>query len=250
MRLQDFKSYILKAHNLDDISDSTLATHHKELTNELLGYLGHKLKPQKPDIDAGNGASSKHFMISALPFIDRLINEIALSTSRKSLSVLDVGVGSGAGSELLASLYPTRAFASAALQVTGLDIREDYRPYIEASTRRLSMIYSDVFKLERAFDIILCFHVIEHVPDPIRFIGRLKELSRYACLVMTPYEEPTQGRTKGHLHSFGLEFLDRVEPSSWSLVSSPAWGRDMHPNYQMLLMKFDGYVSCQSISNC
>lgn len=55
------------------------------------------------------------------------------------------------------------------------------------------------WEADEAIDVITCFQVMEHVPDPTTFAKRLLELGE-VCIVSVPYHEPA-GASPSHIHS-------------------------------------------------
>lgn len=190
-------------------------------------------------VDQGNGASSRHFMIDLLPRIKQFL---AQQERGRSLTVLDVGCGSGSGADLLASLYPNKAFCNP-LKVTGLDIIDDFAAYVIGTTRYIDFVRADLFKMRDIFDIVVCSHVIEHVREPEAFCAQLQRVCRGRVFLATPFDEPVEGRTKAHCNSFGFGFVQQVNPRSWAVVQSEAWGSGRKPHYGMLVMELDGLAT-------
>lgn len=193
-----------------------------------------RLRNRRP-LALGPGVQSKQFMIDLLPSIQSFLNR----HPRDSVfDVLDVGAGAGHGSNLLASLYATSELGYR-LRVTALDINDVYELYIAAACRYVRFVKEDVFHIDRTFDVVLASHVIEHVAEPIAFCRQLQRVATGMVVIATPFKEPVEGRTKGHLHSFDESFVEELAPASFQVINSEAWGRFMAPPYEMLIAELD-----------
>ncbi len=119
--------------------------------------------------------------------------------------VLDLGCGEGYGSNLL---------ADHADFVTGVDQDESIILHAKASYRKENLIFmtGDAGKLpfrEEYFDLVVCFEVLEHLPDPERLVREAKPvLKRDGLLVLsTPIkgEYGQEHRNAFHIHEFAVE---------------------------------------------
>jgi 2-polyprenyl-3-methyl-5-hydroxy-6-metoxy-1,4-benzoquinol methylase len=98
--------------------------------------------------------------------------------------VLDAGCGEGFVTEWLRDALPGAA-------ITGLDAREE--ALAEASRRvpEAGLRVGDVHDLpyrDRAFDLVVCTEVLEHVEDPGAVLRELSRVSRGRVLVTVPHE--------------------------------------------------------------
>ncbi len=89
--------------------------------------------------------------------------------------VLDAGSGTGYGTEILA--------AAGARSVTGIDISQDAvdQARLSSSASGGEFALGDLQELaldDSAFDLVVCFEVIEHVDDPARVISELERVLR------------------------------------------------------------------------
>ena len=112
--------------------------------------------------------------------------------------VLDVGCGTGYGSDLLAT-RASRVLAldqdAAAISYCRDHYARDNLHYEVADANRLSHV--------NAFDVVLSFQVIEHVPDPHDFLRRLRQAAvpGGTVLVTTPnVREPEEGPSGNLFH--------------------------------------------------
>lgn len=186
-------------------------------------------------VEARAGAQSRQFMIDILPFVRSYLETFKFGTRFR---VLDVGVGSGYGTELLAALY-SGSILGYTLEVYGLDLREDYHEFCVSNHRHFKHLVGDVFddKFLGFCDIVICSHVVEHVPHPISFIRRLKSVGTKVFLA-APFEEPRQALTRGHINIIDRRILSEAGVEEFALIESPAWGFCMSPRYKMVVAEY------------
>jgi SAM-dependent methyltransferase len=182
------------------------------------------------------GIQSIQFMIDLLPWIQKLM---AQHPRGHRFEVLDVGPGTGLGTALLASLY-RQANLGYRMNVSALDISRLYQRYIPAITEYVPFIREDVFSHEGTYDIVIASHVIEHLTDPVPFCRRLQELARLAVFIVTPFNEPADNLTKGHVGVIDEEVVKQLDPETFTVTNSVAWGAFHDPPYQMLIAQLPG----------
>lgn len=182
------------------------------------------------------GAQSKQFMIQLLPHIHAYMSNFPLGSQ---FSVLDIGPGSGFGSQLLASLYQ-RTFLGYKISVQTTDISPDYINFAKFFCPYINAIQQDIFTLENSYDIVIASHVTEHVPNWRPFVERMKALSRGIVIVCSPYREDKTKVTYGHCNIFDDAELAEIKPKEIHLVESPAWGQMMTPRYKMFIAILEG----------
>jgi len=92
--------------------------------------------------------------------------------------VLDVGCGTGEITARLAELWPEAAFV-------GVDVEEQHlvraRRRCEAFGDRVSFQFGDALALpfgDDEFDFVVCRHVLQAVPDPVRAMAEIKRVVR------------------------------------------------------------------------
>ncbi len=123
--------------------------------------------------------------------------------------LLDIGCGSGAF---------VRLALQAGLDAYGLERASEAARLSEqnAPGRIFEMSEQDLAARGEQFDILTLFHLLEHVPDPFRYLKRLRKLLRPQGLmfVQVPNSNSLQARVFGsrwygldcprHLHNFSL----------------------------------------------
>ncbi len=180
-------------------------------------------------------------MIELLPHIQKLIGSYPRKTR---FTVLDVGPGTGLGTELLAELY-SKGRLGYRMKVSAIDISTTFRNYLWAVAPRVPFIQGDVFKLESRYDIVIASHVIEHVEDPVAFCERLQELARIAVFIVAPYDEPADNLTRGHVSVIDEAMVAAMKPTSHVLINSVCWGSMFDPPYEMLIAELPGRAEAQ-----
>lgn len=143
------------------------------------------------------------------------------------LSVLDLGAKSGAGSELLAYLGQNNSFSKLKFEVTCADIDPTFKAYSQAKHPHLEYLAADVFSVGRQWDVVICSHVVEHVPDPLAFVERLRSITRRHIVLAFPYMEDPNNLIPGHLHSLGHDFLRALAPARYEVYEGLFWSQSL-----------------------
>lgn len=127
--------------------------------------------------------------------------------------LLEIGSGSGA------FLDAVRPYVG---DLLGMEPNEPSRDWIEGQMGLPVMErLADVLREAKSFDLVLLFHVIEHVPDPVRFLKSLSQLLRpdgrlvievpnVDDVLVAVYQIPTYLRfyyQKAHLYYFSVDTL-------------------------------------------
>lgn len=111
--------------------------------------------------------------------------QICMKYGEKPKSVLDVGSNG----------TPTLEWhRESSERLVSLDLRNPYRAEGVESIKMNFFIYS----VEQKFDLVTCFQVLEHVPDPHLFAQKLLSVSKI-LIVSVPYNWP-KGSCKYHIH--------------------------------------------------
>lgn len=108
-----------------------------------------------------------------------------------------------------------------ATRLTSLDLR---RPYVAEGVESLTCDFLHYFP-ESNFDLVTCFQVLEHVPDPVPFARRLTELGEIA-VVSVPYKWK-KGKCKYHVH----DPVDEKKMRKWF---------ERHPDFSYVARELNG----------
>ena len=214
----------------DDEFSRALASFHEKLRDKLL----------PPDADRSchetAGAQSKEFMRHIADDIQAFFRRFPYGSR---FSILDVGPGTAAGSEWLASIYRRKTLGYTATVET-IDIDDTFLRYQKVMLPYIKPMLGRMEDLTKTYDVVIASHVIEHVDDPVQFCSDLQRMSRGVVIVCAPFEERKDQMTSGHLHSLDDEFLKKLEPVSLRKIESAGWGQFMDPPYKMFVATLNG----------
>ena len=230
------KQYIQKSTNkLKMINNSQYETKsfHKEYKKMKLRTLG-KLSTKLSTIERKSIQQSRLFTIDLIPYIQRLFYHVPHGTI---IDVLDVGIHNGAGTGLLAELHNKQSYNHLKMNVTGLDINENFQKYIELCYPSFKFIKQDIFKIpeDKTWDLVICSHVIQCLSDPISFIKQLRRLTSKYAIVACPYNE-TDLR-KGHVQTIDNNFISRLNPLEYHVYTNFCW----RTNGECVIMIFESF---------
>jgi SAM-dependent methyltransferase len=164
------------------------------------------------------------FMVDVIGMLRSTLMPRAIGAS---LSVLDLGGKSGAGSQLLGYLGQAGSFSKAKLGVTCADIDTTFRDYCRARHPHVEYLDTDVFTTGRLWDIVIASHVVEHVPHPTEFVRRLRSIARQYVVLAFPYQEDAAHLIPGHLHSLGHDFLRAIGPVRYEIYDGLFWSQSL-----------------------
>lgn len=189
------------------------------------------------EIELVGGAQSKAFMVALLPFVWR---HMLTKEWGSHFRILDVGPGAAFGSELLASMHQSD-FLGYRVTIDLIDIDDTYVELIKRCHKSVSTLrIQDIYDVTDTYDIVICSHVIEHVPEPLAFVRQLQRLATQKVFVLTPFEERADLMSQGHCNRFDQEFLQSFDEDEVQLLESIAWGAFLSPRYKMLLLELEG----------
>lgn len=206
--------------------------------------LDKKLKRNKRYNELRGGAQSRQFMIQILPFVREYMRSFEQGSC---FDILDVGPGTGFGSNLLAALYQTVQLGYRARVVTA-DVDPDYIDFMKIFCRYVVPKHIDIADIDRTFDIVIASHVIEHVIEWKVFLERLCALSTGIVIICSPYDECADELTMGHVNIFNDQVLSEFGAVRIELMESPAWGNFRSPPYKMFVAVLRGGAKKKSLS--
>jgi SAM-dependent methyltransferase len=112
----------------------------------------------------------------------------------------------------------------ARLEVEALDVTPTRKRWIEAMAPNVGLRVADLFTLpSKAWDLVVCSHVVEHIDEPRPFIEKLQDVCRGFAFVYSPYNENPRIRP----HKSTITKADYAGlPCELHLIKSMGW----HPN--------------------
>jgi 2-polyprenyl-3-methyl-5-hydroxy-6-metoxy-1,4-benzoquinol methylase len=141
--------------------------------------------------------------------------------------VLDVGTDTGAGADLLARLHRGDLILWPKMKVDGFDIDATCKDSaMENCTAIREYIVNPgglhcLEPAERAWDIVVCSHVIEHLADPGPLILECRRRARHFAIFYAPFEE--KPLLPYHLFRVKRRWVKGLRPVRWGLNYSPGW---------------------------
>lgn len=180
-------------------------------------------------------AQSQAFVVDCVPHILDILREN--HARRESVTLLDVGAATGAGTALLKSLLSTEMLWCPT-EVTGLDIFPSRIVCARNNFPEFDYVISNVFDHERTYDYVYCSHTVEHVPEPQAFIERLTRLARHNVFVYTPYDE--EELIAGHRWRIDEDFYDGFAAKRFVRIKSPGWHWGQRDTDYCLLAVLEG----------
>ena len=132
---------------------------------------------------------SMQYVIDCLPFFNDYCHNINLP-KWSTYKLADIGSRTGAGANLLGTLYADWHYGEYQFIVDALDIDKDWVEYAKFLPNINSYRNDDIFDLSPdVYDICFCSHVIEHLEDPVAFVKKVTEVSKYFSIFYCPYNE-------------------------------------------------------------
>ena len=127
-------------------------------------------------------------------------------TGFETLSLLDVGSRTGAGTALLRLLHHPLAFTRLKFDpVVGLDLNPDVLRIIGKEFKDISAVCDDIFNLEEnSYDVVVCSHTIEHLPEIAPFVAQLEKIARRYIVLACPVNERLPA-SDGHIQIITTE---------------------------------------------
>ena len=146
---------------------------------------------------------------------------------RKQLSILDVGAGVGAGTNLLSEIFrgPMSGFE---VNFFAIDNVLEYKKASQILYPRVKYFLSDLKDLDsESFDFVISSHVVEHMPqsESLEFVRECHRVSKRGTLIYAPYNEPVELLNLYHFTSINDQYLELLEiPIATSnFIESAGW---------------------------
>lgn len=153
----------------------------------------------------------------------RVLQEELASTEKQTMTLLDVGARTAAGSDLIAKVFHPYSWSRLRFKVTAIDNNSTWFPRAAVSLPRLDYRVCDVFDLNEQFDVVVCSHTLEHTDDPGRLLEKLLSSARRLVVIAAPWKEPVATRLPYHLYTFDEKFFERYPPTRFESYLSPHW---------------------------
>ncbi len=153
----------------------------------------------------------------------RVLQEELASPEQQTLTLLDVGARTAAGSDLIARVFHPRSWSRLRFTVTAIDNNSHWYPRAAITLPRVNYRVRDVFDLDEQFDVVVCSHTLEHTDEPGQLLEKLLSTARRLVVIAAPWKEPVATRLAYHLHTFDEEFFERYPPTRFESYLSPHW---------------------------
>ncbi len=191
-------------------------------------------KRSRLEYEYGWGAQSIQYAIDCIPEFHRLLRRYYRRVDQ--LRMLDVGAGSGAGSNVFASLHSDR-YVYSKIIIDAIDYTPIRKRWVQAVYPKVNYTVEDLYDLpDRKWDFVLCSAVIEHVPSPRQFIEQLVRVSKGFTLILAPYKEIN--RIPSHVNTIDETLFKNFKVESLSVFESMAWHPDV-PGDKCILVSID-----------
>ncbi len=165
---------------------------------------------------------SQLFMAEIIPFLHRHYMALPELVTK---SILDIGPLNFAGTALLASTHHRSSPNRLRLSVSALDIESRLVIMKDIVAPEVEFICGDLYKLEnRVFDCVIASHVVEHVPEPERFMLRMRNIARDFVIVATPWMEELP-LTGSHVNVIDQGLVEAVGGQDLQVYTNYCWGK-------------------------
>jgi 2-polyprenyl-3-methyl-5-hydroxy-6-metoxy-1,4-benzoquinol methylase len=235
-KLTDLKIAISEeAANLDDKSFGEMILSFHEVFDNLKDIVFDKRNGEaRKDFEEGWGAQSVQFVIDCIPEIHRIMHKHYSRVDE--LSLLDVGAGSGIGSNVFTTLHSGRHVYSK-INVDAIDYIDSRLRWVKTMYPKVNYNIADVYELpEKNWDLVFCSHVIEHVPNPRIFLEKLIKTCKGFLFIYAPYNETN--RIPAHINTITESLFDGLAVENINIMKSMAWHADI-PEDMCILVVID-----------
>ena len=199
----------------------------------------------KQDVAAfeyGWGGQSAQFVVDLVPKIQAAM--LRHYTRKDALKLIDIGAGSCVGTNILATLHSDNIVWSR-LEIDAIDYTPIRRRWVQSQFPRINYMVGDAFALpDRAWDFVVCSHVIEHLDEPRPFIENIRRICRGFAFVYSPYREID--RIAAHVSTIDESTYAGIPNCQLEVVSSMGW-HPAKPGDKCLIAIIDCREPAQSI---
>ena len=188
----------------------------------------------REEFEYGWGATSVQFAMDCIPAFHNVLKKYY--QRKDELTLVDIGAGSGAGSNVFTLLHSGHHVFSK-LTVEAVDQVPSRRRWVNLLYPKVQYTVAKLKKLPaRHWDFVYCSHVIEHTDDPRDFVGQLMRICKGFVIVYAPYNEVD--RIKGHKSTITEKDFEGLKLESLTIQRSMAW-RPLVEGYQCILAVVD-----------
>jgi len=222
--LKLLKEHIKDVSQLDNSCfDEVIALWHETLGELKDAVFDKKNKQARINFEEGWGAQSVQFVIDCIPEFHRIL----LHNYKRSdeLTLLDVGAGSGLGSNLFTALH-SENYVYSKVSVDAIDYTDSRLRWVQTMYPKVNYKVADVYDLpDNHWDMFFCSHVIEHVTNPKAFIEKLVNISRGFVFVYSPYNEID--RIPAHINTITESLYEGFDIEKINIFKSMGWHADI-----------------------
>ncbi|MFA4931105.1 MAG: class I SAM-dependent methyltransferase [Patescibacteria group bacterium] len=161
--------------------------------------------------------------------IDNFYHDLAaLSLSIKFNNCLEVGSGEGYSTQRIASFLPSHVNFEAS------EYEAELITKIKSRNPRLHVMQENIYQMKRmnkAFDLIYCLEVLEHLVDPITALQELHRVSRQYVIASVPHEPwwrllnlcrlhyvKDWGNTPGHIQHWDVGSFKQLVSDRFNII--------------------------------
>lgn len=148
----------------------------------------------------------------------------ALTTS---LSLLEVGCGSGGMLQILSVPFPKMEMLGLDVSSKGIEYACSKNKKSNISYRAFNCLENNLYSNLGKFDIGVCSNTLEHFKKPFALLDNILEAC-HQCIILVPYKQPlTDGYDieggLGHVYTFDESSFKDYKMLSWFTFKTAGW---------------------------